>query len=92
MAQAAGPRAVSPWPFVGMAGLAAVFFLVAATRTVVAAPWWAVALLGLAWLVAFATGCVWFTRRPRAVVLLPLLLSVVWFGTVVLGARLLGWS
>lgn len=92
MAQATGGRAVSPWPFVGMAGLAAVFFLVAATRTVVAAPWWAVALLTVAWLVAFAVGCSWFTRRPRAVVLLPLLLTGVWFATVVLGARLLGWA
>lgn len=72
--------------------MAAVLFLFAATRTVVAAPWWVVALLLLAWLVAFALGCAWFTRRPVAVAVLPLALTLGWFGVVVLGARVLGWG
>lgn len=85
-------RATSPWPFVGMGGMAAVFFLFAATRTVVAAPWWVVALLMLAWLAAFAVGCAWFTRRPRSLAVLPIALAGAWFAVVVLGARGLGWG
>jgi hypothetical protein len=46
----------------------------------------------LVWLVALALAIAWFTRRPRAVVLLPLVVALVWFGTVAGGARWLGWS
>ena len=63
-----GPREIaSPWAFAGMVGLASVFFLLAATPTVVDAPWWVTALLLLAWVVALVQGCRWFVRRPRAV-------------------------
>lgn len=86
------PHATSPWPFVGMCGMAAVLFLFAVTGTVVAAPWWVVALLMLVWLVAFAVGCAWFTRRPRALAVLPVALTGAWFALVVLGARSLGWG
>ena len=72
--------------------MAAVLFLFAVTRTVVAAPWWVVALLMLVWLVAFAVGCTWFTRRPRALAVLPVALAGAWFALVVIGARGLGWS
>jgi len=75
-----------------MIGLASVFFLLAATPTVIDAPWWVTALLLLAWVVALVQGCRWFVRRPRAVAALPVLLAVGWFAVVLAGARWLGWA
>ena len=49
-----------------MIGLACVFFLLAATPTVVAAPWGVTALMLLVWVAALVQGCRWFVRRPRA--------------------------
>ena len=83
---------LSPWPFAGIIGLACVAFLIGATPLVVAAPWWAVALLALLWVAALLLAITWFTARPRAVALIPLVLTLVWFATVIGGARLLGWS
>jgi len=54
--------------------------------------WWALAGLALVWVLALALALAWFTRRPRAVVLLPAAVAAVWFLTVVGGARYLGWS
>lgn len=75
-----------------MIGLAAVFFLIATTPTVVGAPWWVTALLLVAWTVALVQACRWFVRRPRAVVVLPVLLAVTWFVVVLAGARWLDWA
>jgi hypothetical protein len=75
-----------------MIGLAAVFFLLAATPTVVGAPWWVTAALLLVWAVALMQGCRWFVRRPRAVLVLPVLLAVGWFAVVLAGARWLDWA
>jgi hypothetical protein len=75
-----------------MIGLASVFFLLAATPTVVAAPWWVTVLMLLVWALALAQGCRWFVRRPRAVVVLPALLGAGWFAVVLAGARWLGWA
>jgi hypothetical protein len=75
-----------------MIGLAAVFFLLAATPTVVGAPWWVTAVLLLAWVVALVQRCRWFVRRPRAVLVLPVLLAVGWFAVVLAGARWLDWA
>ncbi len=83
---------LSPWPFAGIIGLACVAFLIGATPLVVAAPWWAVMLLALLWVVALLLAIAWFTARPRSVALIPVVLTVVWFATVLSGARLLGWS
>ena len=47
-------RHVSPWPFVGMAGMACAFFLYAASGLV--APWWAVVLLLLVWVALLGAG------------------------------------
>ena len=82
----------SPWAFAGMIGLASVFFLIAATPTVVNAPWWVVALLLLVWAVALVQGCRWFVRRPRGVLALAVGLGVGWFAVVLAGARWLGWA
>ena len=75
------PKA-SPWPFVGMTGLAALLFLDGAS--VLFLPWWGVGLLVLAWLALFVTGLRWFTRRPVATALLPLAGLLVWLVAVAL--------
>lgn len=83
---------MSPWPFVGMVGLACVAFLIGATPIAVGAPWWAITLLVLLWLAGLLLAIAWFTARPRAVVLVPLALALAWLGTVLGGARFLGWA
>jgi hypothetical protein len=83
---------LSPWPFAGMIGLACVAFVIGATPLVVPAPWWAVTLLVLLWVAALLLAIGWFTARPRTVVVIPVVLMLVWFATVVGGARYLGWS
>ncbi len=45
----------------------------------------------LLWLVALVQSLRWFTRRPRTVVLLPVLVALVWFVTIVAGSRYLDW-
>ena len=88
----AARQELSPWPFAGMIGLACVAFLIGATTVAVGAPWWSIAALALVWLVALVLAISWFTTRPRTVVLLPVVVALVWFATVVGGARFLGWS
>ena len=46
-------------------------------------------LLGVA---ALLVAIAWFTTRPRAVVLLPVALALLWLAVVLAGARYLGWS
>jgi hypothetical protein len=76
--------------FLGMGVMAAVLFLVLASGLV--APWWAVALLTLVWVALFGLGIRWFMSRPWWVAVLPVVMLVVWFGTITLGAVLLGWT
>lgn len=83
---------LSPWPVAGLIGLACVAFVIGATPLAVGAPWWAIGLLVLLWLGALLLSVAWFTRHPLAVAVIPLLLSLVWFATVVGGARYLGWT
>jgi len=83
---------LSPWPFAGLVGLACVAFLIGATPVAVGAPWWAIALLALVWVAALVLVIAWFTARPRTVVLIPLAVALVWLGTVLGGARFLGWT
>lgn len=65
-------------PFIGMAGMAAAFFLYAyvaiVLRDVVS-----LVVLPLVWLVLFVAGCVWFMRHPYRVMGLPVLAVVIWF-------------
>lgn len=82
---------VSPWPFVGMAGMACAFFLYAATPAVLDAPWWAVALLMVVWLAMLLTAGRRFTTHPTLVAVMPVVAIVVWFAAVVVGGRVLGW-
>jgi hypothetical protein len=69
-----------------------VAFLIGATPLVVGVPWWAIILLVLLWVVAMLLAIGWFTSRPMVVALIPVVLAVVWFATVLGGARLLGWA
>jgi hypothetical protein len=80
----------SPWPFLAMIGMAGTFFLYAASGLV--APWWAVVLLMLVWCALFLVATQWWTPHPTRMLWLPVIAVVVWFGTLVLGAALLGWS
>lgn len=53
---------VSPWGFVGIGALSCLLFLIVAGLLI--SPWWAVAVLFLAWLVLFARACRWFEPAP----------------------------
>lgn len=84
-------NATSPWPFVGMAGMATAFFPYAAAGFFFA-PWWGALLLMLVWLVLFAVSCRWFTTHPRGTVGLAVLAFVVLFAVAYAGGRWFGWS
>ncbi len=76
--------------FIGMMGMASVLFLVLASGLV--APWWAVALLAVAWVVLFVLGVRWFLHHPWRVAALPVVMVLVWFGSVTAGAFFLDWN
>lgn len=79
----------SPWPFVGMAGMAAAFFLYAASG--VLAPWWAVIVLLVVWMAFLVTAFRWWTPYPNRLPWLALAAIVVWFAVMLGGGVLLGW-
>ncbi|HEY3016803.1 MAG TPA: hypothetical protein VGJ41_16940 [Nocardioides sp.] len=81
---------MSPWPFVGMAGMACAFFLYAASGLV--APWWGVAGLLLVWLAFFVLACRWWTPHPKRLPWLAVLAIVAWFLLVTAGGAWLGWT
>lgn len=81
---------VSPWPFVGMAGMACAFFLYAAS--VLLAPWWAVIVLLAIWAGLLLVACAWWTLHPRWVPGVAVFATVFWFLAIVAGAAWLGWS
>ena len=85
-------RELSPWPVAGLIGLAGVAFRIGATTVAVGAPWWAIAALAVVWLVALVLAISWFGTRPHTVAFIPVVVAVVWFATVVGGARFLDWS
>jgi hypothetical protein len=80
----------SPWPFVGMAGMACAFFLYAASGLL--APWWGVVLLLGVWVVLFAIACAWWTPYPRRLPWVAVVAIVLWFAVVSAGGAWLGWS
>jgi len=83
-------RQASPWPFVGMMGMAGTFFLYAVSGLV--APWYAVVLLLLFWFVLFVVACRWWTPHPKRMLWLPLVAVVVWFAVLTGGAALFDWT
>jgi hypothetical protein len=80
----------SPWPFVGMAGMACAFFLYAATGLV--APWWGVVVLLGVWVLLLVVACAWWTPHPRWVPWVAVFAIVLWFAVVSAGGAWLGWT
>jgi hypothetical protein len=70
----------SPWPFVGMGGMACAFFLYAASLTF--APWWAVLLLMLVWAALLLVATAWWSLHPRWVPGVAVAALLVWVGFV----------
>ncbi len=83
-------NATSPWPFVGMAGLACTFFLYAASGLV--APWWGVVLLLLVWVGLLLLSIAWWSLHPRWLPAVAVFSLVFWFAAVNAGAFWLGWT
>ncbi|MBB6629856.1 hypothetical protein H5V45_21235 [Nocardioides sp. KIGAM211] len=83
-------NATSPWPFVGMVGMACAFFLYAASGLV--APWWAVVLLLLVWAFLTFVAIAWWSLHPTWVPWVAVVAIVLWFVAVLGGALLLNWS
>jgi hypothetical protein len=81
---------VSPWPFVGMAGMACVFFLYAASGLL--APWWAVVMLLVLWALALFVATAWWSLHPTWVPWIPVALAAFWFVAMNAGGALLGWT
>ena len=73
-----------------MAGMAAAFFLYAASGLV--APFWGVAVLIGLWLVMFVLACRWWTPHPKRLLVLPVLAIVLWFVLVSAGGYFLDWT
>ena len=84
------PDAVSPWPFVGMAGMACAFFLYAASGLV--APAWAVVLLLLVWAMLLVVACAWWTPHPGRLPFVAVFAVVLWFAAVTAGGAWLDWT
>lgn len=80
----------SPWPFVGMAGMACAFFLYAASG--VLAPWWGVMLLLAVWVLLLVVACAWWTPHPRRVPWVAVFAVVLWFAVVTAGGAWWGWT
>lgn len=80
---------VSPWPFVGLVGMAAVFFLYAASGPFT--PWWAQTLLLVLWVAATVRAVRWWSTRPVLVAWTPVVCAAVWFVAIWAGASWLGW-
>jgi hypothetical protein len=78
----------SPAPFLGVGGLAVAAFLYG--YVAIAAPGILTSIvLPLVWLVLLVLAFAWFTRRPRTVLLLPVVAVVVWFAAL-MGQTLVG--
>lgn len=81
---------ISPWPFVGIGGMACTFFLNLVSGLV--APWWGVLLLLALWCALLVVGIRWWTPHPVRLAFLPLVSLVLWFGIVMAGDLWFGWT
>ena len=83
-------RSVSPWGFVGVAGMVAMFFPYAASGLV--APYWAVGVLLVLWLAMFVVTCRWFMPHPKRTLVMPVVAFAVWIGLISAGGVFLDWT
>ena len=90
MARSRGANATSPWPFVGMAGMACVFFLYAASGLL--APWWAVVVLLVLWALLLFLATAWWSLHPTWVPWIPVFAVGLWFVVMNAGGAWLGWT
>jgi FtsH-binding integral membrane protein len=65
-------------PFVAVGGMAVALFLYAYAAIAQPSPLHSL-VMPLVWVVLFAITCRWFTARPRAVLVLPVVAVAVWF-------------
>ena len=73
-------------PFLAIGGLAVAFFLYA--YSAIALPGWLNSLvLPVFWVVLLVVATRWFTRHPRASILLPVVAIAVWFAVMLLVPR-----
>ncbi|HEX5086410.1 MAG TPA: hypothetical protein VFV89_01295 [Nocardioides sp.] len=84
-----GPKA-SPWPFLAMIGMAGCFFLYAVSGLL--APWYAVVLLMVIWVLLFLAATRWWTPHPARTLVLPVIALALWFVVLTAGEALFGWT
>jgi hypothetical protein len=78
-------------PWIGIAGLFCVLWLYGASK-LAGATTTALVLLLLLWLVQFVLACRWFSRRPYAVLVMPVVALALWFGVIMAGHAFLDWT
>jgi hypothetical protein len=76
-------------PWIGIVGLVSVLWIYAFSGRV--GPDWLPLPLVAFWGVLFVLGCRWFSSRPYAVLVLPVIALVVWIALVSAGVTWLGW-
>jgi hypothetical protein len=71
--------------FIGVGGMFVALFLYGYTAIALSS-WLHSLVMPIIWLVFFALSCAWFTRRPKADAVLPLIAIALWFvSMIVLG-------
>ena len=65
-------------PFIGIGGVVVVAFLYAYVAIAFPSVMHSV-VMPLLWLAILVLACRWFTRRPRAAVVLPMVAALLWF-------------
>lgn len=83
-------NATSPWPFVGMGGMACALFLYAFSGLL--APWYAVLGLLAVWIAAFVVATRWWTPYPRRVPFVAVATIALWFAVMYAGGAWLDWT
>jgi hypothetical protein len=69
--------------FIGLGGMFVALFLYGYTA-IVFPSWLHTLVMPLIWLVMFVLSCAWFTRRPKADAVLPVIAIALWFAFVLL--------
>ena len=81
---------MSPWPWIGLILLVSAFFPYAASGLI--APWWAVVVMLVLWLLQMVLALSWFNRRPTWVPWLGVFSFVLWFAAMNAGGYFLNWT